>query len=221
MNCDPQKFFMGLMDFFSILLPGALLTFILMGDAGSVVLGGRASELVGAEGWAAFLFMSYLLGHLVFLLGSWLDAFYVWARRYTLNTQIAVLAHRDRLRPWRAHALIRLVYKGEHNLAVNRAVRIKQQALGSLGAAESINTFQWCKALLNAGRVCRWFRASKPTPGSSAVSRSCCCSLARRGPFNPYGHLLRVGRAVTQSSASASKQEPTSFNVVMLNNRSR
>ncbi len=40
MSFDPQKFFIGLMDFFSILLPGALLTFILMGDVGSVVLGG-------------------------------------------------------------------------------------------------------------------------------------------------------------------------------------
>ena len=149
MNFDPQKFFIGLMDFFSILLPGALLTFILMGDAGSVVLGGRASELVGAEGWAAFLFVSYLLGHLVFLLGSWLDEFYDWARRYTLNTQIALLARRDRLLPWFARALIWLVFKGERNLAVNRAVRIKQRALGSLGAEDSINTFQWCKALLN------------------------------------------------------------------------
>lgn len=30
MNFDPQKFFIGLMDFFSILLPGALLTYLLM-----------------------------------------------------------------------------------------------------------------------------------------------------------------------------------------------
>ncbi len=73
--------------------------------------------------------MSYLLGHLVFLLGSWLDEFYDWARRYTLNRQIALLARRDRLLPWLARALIWLVFKGERNLAVNRAVRIKQQAL--------------------------------------------------------------------------------------------
>lgn len=31
MNVDPQKFFIGLMGFFSILLPGALLTYLLMG----------------------------------------------------------------------------------------------------------------------------------------------------------------------------------------------
>ena len=34
MNFDPQKFFIGLMDFFSILLPGALLTYLLMGEVG-------------------------------------------------------------------------------------------------------------------------------------------------------------------------------------------
>lgn len=32
MSLDPQKFFIGLMDFFSILLPGALLTWLLMGE---------------------------------------------------------------------------------------------------------------------------------------------------------------------------------------------
>jgi hypothetical protein len=37
MNFDPQKFFIGLMDFFSILLPGALLTYLLMGDVGPIV----------------------------------------------------------------------------------------------------------------------------------------------------------------------------------------
>ena len=46
----------------------------------------------GAQAWAAFLFASYLFGHLVFLLGSWLDEFYDWAPRYTLNTEITLLA---------------------------------------------------------------------------------------------------------------------------------
>jgi len=148
MNFDPQKFFIGLMDFFSILLPGALLTYLLMSAVGPVVLGDRYPQLAGAQAWAAFLFASYLFGHLVFLLGSWLDEFYDWARRYTLNTQIAMLARRGRLLPWPARALISLVFKGERNRAVDRAVRIKEQALGPLQAQDSINAFQWCKALL-------------------------------------------------------------------------
>jgi len=150
MNIDPQKFFIGLMDVFSILLPGALLTYLLMGEVGPVVLGDRYATLVGAEAWAAFLVASYLLGHLVFLLGSWLDEFYDWTRRHTLDAQIAQLARRGHLLPWPARALVWLVFKGERNLAVERAVKIKQQALDSLQAKDAINTFQWSKAWLNA-----------------------------------------------------------------------
>ena len=40
MNLDSQKFFIGLMDFFSILLPGALLTWLLMGEGGRVSIQG-------------------------------------------------------------------------------------------------------------------------------------------------------------------------------------
>ncbi|WP_300452428.1 NUDIX domain-containing protein [Accumulibacter sp.] len=150
MNFDPQKFFIGLMDFFSILLPGALLTWLLMGEVGPVVLGDRYAKLDGAQAWAAFLFTSYLFGHLIFLLGSWLDEFYDWARRYTLNTQIALLARRGRLLPWLARTLIWLVFKRERNLAVECVSKIKRQALGPLQAQDAVNTFQWCKSLLNA-----------------------------------------------------------------------
>ena len=149
MNFDPQKIFIGLMDFFSILLPGALLTWLLMDDVGPVVLGNRYAALCGAQAWAAFLFASYLIGHLLFLLGSWLDVLYDWARRHTRNTQIAMLARRGRLLPWPTRTLIWLVFKGERNLAVVRVVKIKKQALGSLQASDAINAFQWCKALLN------------------------------------------------------------------------
>jgi hypothetical protein len=104
--------------------------------------------LADAEAWAAFFFASYLFGHLIFLLGSWLDEFYDWVRRYTLNAQIMMLARRGRLLTWLIRALIWLVFKGARNLAVDRAGTIKHQALGTLQAKDSINTFQWCKALL-------------------------------------------------------------------------
>lgn len=149
MSFDPKEFFIGLMDFFSILLPGALLTWLLMGEVGPAVLGDRYAKINGAQAWAAFLFASYLFGHLVFLLGSWLDEFYDWARRHTLNTQIELLARRGRLLPWLARALIWLVFKLERNLAVERAGKVKRQALGQLQAKDAINTFQWSKALIN------------------------------------------------------------------------
>ena len=49
MNFEPQKFFIGLMDFFSILLPGALLTYLLMGGVGPIV---RESVMPSSPGLA-------------------------------------------------------------------------------------------------------------------------------------------------------------------------
>lgn len=149
MNFEPKNFFIGLMDFFSILLPGALLTWLLMGEVGPAVLGDRYARLDGAQAWAAFWFASYLFGHLVFLLSSWLDEFYDWARRHTLNTQIRRLARRGRPLPWIARVLIWLVFKRERNLAVERAIKIKRQALAPLQAQDAVNAFQWSKVLLN------------------------------------------------------------------------
>ena len=63
---DPQKFFIGMMDFFSILLPGAVLTYLFSDVAGAPIF--KDDPIPGgAEGWIVFIFSSYLLGHLVFL----------------------------------------------------------------------------------------------------------------------------------------------------------
>lgn len=90
MNFDPQNFFVDPMDFYSILLPRSLLTYLLRGEVGTVVLRDCYVKLAGAKAWVAFLFASYLLGRLVFLLGSWLDKFYDWAWRYALKPQITL-----------------------------------------------------------------------------------------------------------------------------------
>ena len=149
MGFDPSKFFIGLTDFFSILLPGALLTWLLMDEVGPAVLGDRYANLDATLSWAVFLFASYLLGHLVFLLGSWLDEFYDWARRYTLNRQIRQLALRGTLLPWFARFLVWLVFRNERNLALRRAEAIKDQELRAVKGERAINTFQWCKVVLS------------------------------------------------------------------------
>ena len=51
MDFEPQRFFIGLMDFFSILLTGALHTNLLIGEVGPAVLGDRYAELDGARAW--------------------------------------------------------------------------------------------------------------------------------------------------------------------------
>jgi hypothetical protein len=149
MNFDPQEFFIGLMDFYSIVLWGALLTSLPTGGVGPVVLGDRYGKLDGAQGWAALLFASYLFGHLDFLLGSRLDGFYEWARRYTLNAQITLLARRDRLLPCLGRAAICLVFTRERNSVVPRAAKVKQQAHGALQAKDAVNTFQWSEVWLS------------------------------------------------------------------------
>ena len=150
MNFEPQKFFIGLTDFFSILLPGALLSGVLLYEMSTPNhLGCKLPEVIVAGGWVAFFLASYLFGHLLFLLGSWLDTFYDWVRNYTLNAQIRLLARHGKLLPWITRALIWLVFKDERNIAVERAKAIKHMALRPLQAEQSVNTFQWCKALLN------------------------------------------------------------------------
>jgi hypothetical protein len=49
MKFEPQKFFIGLMDFFSILRLGVLLTCLLMGELGPVVLRNRYFKLAGGK----------------------------------------------------------------------------------------------------------------------------------------------------------------------------
>lgn len=150
MNFEPQKFFIGLMEFFSILLPGALLTYLLLHTHGPVTIPSAAyKDLAGPKGWMAMFVASYLLGHIAFLLGALLDWPYDTLRRRTLNHQLRQLALRGQLSPWITRFLVHLVFKGERDLAVDRAGRIKQKSLEGIQAKKAINTYQWSKAFLN------------------------------------------------------------------------
>jgi len=149
MSFEPQKLFIGLMDFFSILLPGAFVTYLLKDSVGPQLLGARYASIAGSEGWAAFLFASYLCGHLIFLLSSWLDEFYDAARRRTLNAQIAGVARDGKVPAWPLRAFVWLVFKREQNRALDRVIKIKRQMLGRIRAEDAVNAFQWSKILLN------------------------------------------------------------------------
>lgn len=77
MDQKPSDFFVGVIDFFAILLPGALLSYAYMDLARADVLGKILPAADGdARGLALFIFASYLLGHFIFLLGSELDFLY-------------------------------------------------------------------------------------------------------------------------------------------------
>ena len=75
----------------------------------------------GTAGWVIFLFAAYLLGHIVFLLGSYLDNIY------------------DPIR--------KLVWPKATDFAYQQADRIKRDRLGAK-AAKAINTYQWSRAIL-------------------------------------------------------------------------
>jgi hypothetical protein len=79
MSFKPQDFFIGVTDFFSVLLPGALLTYVLLGILQDDIFGPEklldASENVVSQ-WIVFLVISYIVGNIVFMVASFLDLTY-------------------------------------------------------------------------------------------------------------------------------------------------
>ena len=72
-----SEFYVGVIDLFAILLPGSIATALLepyLGDKifGDLLLAPQSSAAM----WVAFLAVSYFMGHLIFLLGSYIDPFY-------------------------------------------------------------------------------------------------------------------------------------------------
>jgi ADP-ribose pyrophosphatase YjhB (NUDIX family) len=149
MSLEPQKLFIGLVDFFSILLPGALLTYLLRADLGPLILGEAYGALGGSEGGLVFLFSSYLVGHFIFLLGSYLDDLvYDRIRKATYLQQIKKLAAGKRLSSAAAMWLGRRIFENRSDLALQQVLRIKQSHLDPLDASSAVNAFQWSKARL-------------------------------------------------------------------------
>ncbi len=149
MNFEPQKLFVGLIDFFSILLPGALLTFALKDRLESTFLRPNNAPLPESALWAIFLFSSYLLGHLIFLIGAkFLDDIYDDIRTATYQHQLEKLARGQSLSSRGYRLLATKLFRKQNNGAVRQAVSIKKHYLDPLRASEAINAFQWAKARL-------------------------------------------------------------------------
>lgn len=120
----PSEFYVGVLDFFAILLPGAIATAILTPRIGHLVLGPLIAVPTSEAGnWAAFLTFSYFLGHLIFLVGSYVDRLY------------------DPIRRWRTP------YGNES--AYQCATRIRDSVVEE-SERKALNTFQWTRAVLIA-----------------------------------------------------------------------
>jgi len=72
----PGDFFISLADFFAILLPGAIFTFILWWFLDWWTPETSLAFSSGAQGWIVFLVASYVFGHLLHQVGSLLDHAY-------------------------------------------------------------------------------------------------------------------------------------------------
>src|SRR5687768_1577391 len=151
MAFEPDRLFIGVMDFFAILLPGAVLTYELKAPI-APLLNTTAIDwnLTEPEGFALFFVCSYLVGHLVFLIGAWLlDEVYDRLRSRTQNAQIARLAGRGTIMRWPIRAIVALAFKRERNRPVDAAGRIKSVTLATPRGAGAVNTFQWAKTWLS------------------------------------------------------------------------
>lgn len=76
----PGDFLLGVLDFFAILLPGAIATWLvaeyLGNDAESLIAPGPSDDADPVVLWVVFLLASYTLGHFAFMIGARLDPLY-------------------------------------------------------------------------------------------------------------------------------------------------
>ena len=120
----PGDFYVGVISFFSILVPGAVATAVLEPLFRRSVLGPVISiPESAAGGWVVFLVASYFLGHLIFLGGAYIDPLYdkIRKRRNPYTNESAYQC---------ATNLRRELLKGSEN--------------------DAVSTFQWARAILTA-----------------------------------------------------------------------
>lgn len=115
----PQNFFIGIIDFFAIILPGGVGSLILYYQLNTKI----SHTLFTSESHylIAFLFSSYFLGHIIFMLSSYLD---IIADKLILSTKIP-----------------------SNELAYRKAKEIKYSFLPEVSELE-LNTYKWSTSLL-------------------------------------------------------------------------
>lgn len=91
MNFKPSDIFIGVIEFFSVMLPGALLTYFLSGLFWDDVFGSGKifpEPTNEAAKWIVFLLITYILGNIIYMLASFLDATYDnFARKWLFQSK--------------------------------------------------------------------------------------------------------------------------------------
>jgi hypothetical protein len=161
----PGDFFLGIIDFFSTLVPGAIATFLIItpGNCQSLIPWSYV-ERGSAEGWAVFLIFAYVLGHLIaavasILLDALYDRIYARWRRASSKYVKSAFPKLDTSSPWAitTHRIKLVVNKSNPNdelLIV--AKKLKEQQLRSIandakiGSDDISNTFWWAGTIVRA-----------------------------------------------------------------------
>ncbi len=139
----PSDFYVGVIDFFAIVLPGAaLMAFLLSGDSlKDWNEMGLILHLNETGAGVAFALASYAVGHIVFMIAAQLDPIYDTYRE--------------------------LRWPDTDDNAYSQATEERKKCLGVIGAKESMNTFSWAKSMLllekpdAASKVARYEADSK------------------------------------------------------------
>jgi hypothetical protein len=78
MGYKPEDFFISFSDFFTIIMPGAILAFTLKDSDIVSVFDGKIFPVIepGTQNWIAFFVASYVVGHIISISGGFLDGIY-------------------------------------------------------------------------------------------------------------------------------------------------
>ena len=166
----PGDFFVGVLDFFAILVPGAIATAILQPRFGHLVFGALIAHPPSEAGqWVAFLVFAYFIGHLIFLLGSYIDGFYNLIR--------------ERLSPY------------DNESAYQCATRLRDRIIHPAERA-ALNTFQWSRAVLIATCPAAADDVSRLEADSKFFRSLLVVSVLACAVFASGGHAVEAGIAL-------------------------
>ena len=153
MDKKPGDFFIGIVNFFAILLPGALLAFCsidLVRDYHAIhpLVSEKTLAIINGEAqkWVAFIIASYLLGQFISLLGSFLDKVYGVVLNFFLRKTKGKSDSNSKFwnRKWHENELLYLAATGIKESHAN--INVGHLYVLSAEKLKTVNTFQWAKA---------------------------------------------------------------------------
>jgi hypothetical protein len=173
-SVKPGDLFVGIVDFFAVILPGMILVFIAQRLGLEKIIFGQDVLTPGilflgdAEKWIAFVIAAYLVGHFVLAIGSSLDTLYDIVRQRVVGKKAwnEIFFRHDAgrivgesrltmvLKSWLAiplcvifTPLLGYALRKEKDENYRYALQIRNRALPDANA-QVINTFRWAKAVI-------------------------------------------------------------------------